>query len=112
MKYIKYFESNSSLIVYHGTDLYTENGEDFKIPLWVSTDYGLATHFAIYPASSSKKLERGYVYKLQIDNPIYDVIDKRRTILKSGIIKILTIETLIPNPRTFTQVIDKKVLKA
>ena len=109
MKYIKshkLFESSEDeLYCYHGTDLYTENGEDFNKPLWVSKDIDLARHFGLRPSSSSKKVDVGYVYKLKVSNPVYKVIDNRRLLLESGDIEILQIDTIVPDAITYAKTI-------
>lgn len=109
MKYIKKFDKlGSDLVLYHGTDIYTEDGNSFQLPIWLTKDFSLAGHFSINPKSSSKRVDKGYVYKLKITNPIYKVIDSSRILLESGEIYILEIKTTIPNKITQIEVIDIK----
>jgi hypothetical protein len=89
---------------YHGTDLLFKDGNELKLPLWVTPDIGLATHFALRPSSSSKKTEKGYVYKLELNEPTLKKIDSRRYVLEDvKSIKILEISEYEPHPLVFAK---------
>jgi len=99
-------EELKTITMYHGTDFLTQNANEFKLPMWITPDIFLAQHFALRPASSSKKkiADKGYVYKLMITNPTAKKYDKYRFILeKYDEISILEIEIYEPSPITFAK---------
>lgn len=56
------------------------------------------------PVSSSRDVERGYIYKLEISNPRVVEKDKRRFILEGyDSIRILEAGVYIPDPITFAK---------
>lgn len=105
IKTFKMFRGNkSSIIMYHGTDIIIHDANEFSLPIWITPDLFLAMHFCLNPVSSSRDVERGYIYKLEISNPRVVEKDKRRFILEGyDSIRILEAGVYIPDPITFAK---------
>ncbi len=74
------------MICYHGTNIDTT---ELLTPIWVTTDYHFAGHFALNAKSHTIKSSYGYIYKIKVDDSYLLQKDKRRYILEGGEIQIL-----------------------
>ena len=99
-------EISKATTMYHGTNIKLEDGNDIKLPFWATPDWHLASHFALNPASSSKKSDKGYVYEIEISDPTLKKIEKDRYIVeKCDNVKIIKIDSIIKDPMVFAKII-------